>query len=87
MQHFIFKSRMNFPSLRFPASSSEVIDQQNSLGTYLDGLEKSALSAQSTRLQQLAKAAQQHQELLRLATETHARNLIEFTGQLMDFSI
>ncbi|KAF6777677.1 hypothetical protein AHF37_02961 [Paragonimus kellicotti] len=79
-KHFIFKSRMNFPSLRFPASSSEVIDQQNSLGTYLDGLEKSALSAQSTRLQQLAKAAQQHQELLRLATETHARNLIEFTA-------
>ncbi|KAF7256107.1 hypothetical protein EG68_06950 [Paragonimus skrjabini miyazakii] len=79
-RHFIFKSRMDFPSLHFPASSSEVIDQQNSLSSYLDRLEKSALSAQSTRLQQLARATHQRQELLRLAAETHARNLIEFTA-------
>ncbi|KAA3671699.1 uncharacterized protein DEA37_0007459 [Paragonimus westermani] len=76
-KHFVFKSRRNFPGLRFPASSSEVMDQQNSLSSYLDGLEKSALSAQSTRLQQLARAVHQRQELLRLAAETHARNLIE----------
>ncbi|KAF5401755.1 hypothetical protein PHET_05037 [Paragonimus heterotremus] len=79
-KHFIFKSRMNFPSLLFPASSSEVIDQQNSLSSYLDELEKSALLAQSTRLQQLMRATHQRQELLRLAAETHARNLIEFTA-------